>query len=438
MKKKSFIKNIIRDFHKEDLPKTVKRNFDLPERIDIPLVITGARRSGKTFLLYNFIKKKIASGINKKRFVFINFEDERLADFETKDLHLILEAYQELYPDLDLKDTYFLFDEIQNISGWEKFIRRIIDTITKKVLITGSNSRLLSKEIATSLRGRTLSFEVFPLDFREFLTFKNISLDLHHSSGKGKIINALDEFLKYGGYPEIVFLEKKYRYPVLQNYLQVMIYRDLVERFQISNLKALKFFIRQVIQTHSKEISINKIYNSLKSMKLAIGINTLYKYHEHLKDIYLAHTLNKFTYSERIKEQSEKKNYIIDNGIFNANTFRLSDDRGRVLESAVFWHLRRKNKEIFLYKGGVHKKFECDFIVCEQGKPKEAIQVCADLSSEKTYQRELDGILKTCLDLKLKEGLIISLDEEREVELQGIRINILPFYKYCLGLLEKM
>jgi len=433
VKKKNFIKNIIRDFHKEELPRRIKRDFDLPDQIKIPLVITGSRRSGKTFLLYSFIQKKLAVGIDKRRFVFINFEDERLSDFESKDLHLILEAYQELYPELDLGSAYFLFDEIQNISGWEKFIRRLIDTITKKVLITGSNSRLLSKEIATSLRGRTLDFEVFPLNFKEFLSFKDIPPDLHHSSNKGKIINALDEFLQYGGYPEMVFLEKKHRYSVLQNYLQVMIYRDLAERFQISNLKTLKFFIRQVIQTHTKEISINKIYNSFKSMKLPIGINTLYKYHEHLKDIYLTHTLNKLTYSERIKEQSEKKNYIIDNGIFNASTFSLSDNRGKALEAAVFWHLRRKNKEIFLYKGGSHKKFECDFIVCDQGKPKEALQVCADLSSEKTYQRELNGIIKTCLDLKLKEGLVISFDEEREVELQGIKVNILPFYEYCFS-----
>jgi len=313
MKKKEQLKQIIRDFHLND-------NFDVKSRrlqppIDTKKIITliGVRRCGKTSILYD-MTNKLATTTAKTKILFLNFEDERL-ELEVDELDLILQSFRELYPTQKLSECYFFFDEIQNINGWEKFVRRVYDTISKNIFITGSNSKLLSSEIATGLRGRTLSYEVYPLSFREYLSFKNIVVDLYSSKSIAHIKNAQEKFLKNGGFPETLFLEEQYRNQTLQEYFNVLLYKDLAERYKITNTVALKFFLKRIIASSTKQISINKIYNELKSSGIKIGKNTLYDFLDYVQNIYLALVLHKYDKSIVNKELGERKIYSIDIGL---------------------------------------------------------------------------------------------------------------------------
>ncbi len=425
MKKKEQLKIIIRDFHLKDSFDVRPRHLQPPFDTKKIITLIGVRRCGKTSILYEMINR-LSRDIEKTKILFLNFEDERL-DLNIDELDLILQSFSELYPDQDLNECYFFFDEIQNITGWEKFVRRVYDTISKNIFITGSNSKLLSSEIATSLRGRTLSYEVYPLSFSEYLSFKEIEVDLYSSKSLAHIQNAQSVFLKDGGFPEILFLDEAYKNQTLQEYFNVLLYKDLAERYHITNTVALKFFLKRIIASASKQISINKIYNELKSSGIKIGKNTLYDFLDYVQNIYLALTLQRYDKSLVNKELGEKKVYSIDIGLNNAIEFKFSDDVGKSLENAVFLELKRNNKKLFYYRD---LQGECDFIVYEKNTITEAIQVTYDMSDEDTKSRELKGIVNACKYFNLSRGVIVTYDSEDEIIFEDIEIQLVPFYKW--------
>lgn len=427
MKKKQLLKQIIRDFHLSENFDVKPRNIQPP--IDTKKIITliGVRRCGKTSIFYHMINQLIEK-IEKTKILFLNFEDERFG-LNSDELDLILQAYMELYPSYKLSECYFFFDEIQNIPNWEKFIRRMYDTISKNIFITGSNSKLLSSEIATSLRGRTLNFEIFPLSFKEYLSFKDIEVDFYSSKSLAFIKNAQESFLKNGSFPEILFLEEIYANKTLQEYFNVLLYKDLAERYNITNTVALKFFLKRIISSSTKQISINKIFNELKSSGIKIGKNTLYEFLEYVQNIYLALTLQKYDNSLINKELGEKKIYSIDIGLNNATAFRFSDDIGKSLENAIFLELKRKEFDIYYYRTS---KSECDFLVFDKNTISDIIQVTFDMSDENTKNREIKGLIEACKNFDLKSGTIITFDSEDELIENGIKIKIIPFYKWSI------
>lgn len=427
MKKKQLLKQIIRDFHLSENFDVKPRNIQPP--IDTKKIITliGVRRCGKTSIFYHMINQLIEK-IEKTKILFLNFEDERF-ELNSDELDLILQAYMELYPSYKLSECYFFFDEIQNIPNWEKFIRRMYDTISKNIFITGSNSKLLSSEIATSLRGRTLNFEIFPLSFKEYLSFKDIEVDFYSSKSLAFIKNAQESFLKNGSFPETLFLEEIYANKTLQEYFNVLLYKDLAERYNITNTVALKFFLKRIISSSTKQISINKIFNELKSSGIKIGKNTLYEFLEYVQNIYLALTLQKYDNSLINKELGEKKIYSIDIGLNNATEFRFSDDIGKSLENAVFLELKRKEFDIYYYRTS---KSECDFLVFDKNTISDIIQVTFDMSDENTKSREIKGLIEACKNFDLKSGIIITFDSEDELIENGIKIKIIPFYKWSI------
>lgn len=428
MKKKEQIKQILRDFH-------LNEEFDVKTRllqppVDTKKIVTliGVRRCGKTSILYDTINR-LSNTIEKTKILFLNFEDERL-DFEVDELDLILQSYSELYPEQNLDECYFFFDEIQNVLGWEKYIRRVYDTVSKNIFVTGSNSKLLSSEIATSLRGRTLSYEVYPLSFSEFLAFKDIAIDFYSSKSLAHIKNAQEKFLKNGSFPETLFLQEKYVNKTLQEYFNVLLYKDLAERYSITNTVALKFFLKRIIASTTKQISVNKIYNDLKSSGIKIGKNTLYDFLEYVQNIYLALILQKYDKSLVNKELGEKKIYSIDIGLNNATEFQFSDNIGKSLENAVFLELKRNGKEMFFYKDA---NSECDFIIKENTAIIQAIQVVYDLSDESTRGREIKGLAGACKAFNLSRGVMITSDTEDEIIHNEISIDFIPFYKWVNG-----
>lgn len=422
---KQRIKEILLENQQLEINPIIKRkNLEIPLNSGIIVSIVGARRSGKTYLLYNLIKSLKAEGIPKENIVFINFEDERL-NLSTEDLDLILQAFQELFPDKALSDVYFFFDEIQNVPSWEKFVRRIFDTKSKQIFITRSNSKLLSTEIATELRGRTVSYSIYPFSFSEFVAAQNGPLNNLTQANRSKLINLSEKFLVEGGFPEPLNFEKRLKIRVLQEYFNVMIYRDIVERYHISNPEVLKFFIKKIFTSVTVPLSVNKAYNDIRSMGYKVSNKYLYEYLDHCNAIFLTQSLNKFNFSEIKQAKSDKKVYVIDNGLLSAIDFNLSENKGKLLENAVAIEFLKYEKELFYFK----EDYECDFIVKDYQEIK-AIQVCWTIKDTFTRKRELRGLYYACKTLNILEGTIITFDEEQVIEHENIKVSIIPFYKY--------
>ncbi len=434
MKRKNIIKEVLIDNQNRDFNQVRKRSLTLPINSNKIVSLTGVRRSGKTYMLFDTIKNLLKKDIKKSKIIHLNFDDERL-QLTTEDLDLILQAYRELFPNNDLKTCYFFFDEIQNIPNWEKFVSRLYETISKNIFITGSNSKMLSSDIATSLRGRNINFEVFPLSFNEFLDFKKIKIKTIGSKQKSILINALDAYIKNGGFPELIQIPEKYHQKTLQEYFYVMLYKDLIERYDISNSLNLKYFLNRILVNIGKPTSVNKIYNELKSNGYSVSKNTLYDFLDYSEAVYLNFSLKKFDYSLIKREKSEKKNYFIDNGLINALTFKFSDNYGLLLENAVYLHLRQKHKDnLFYFK----EKKECDFVVFKEDEINKIIQVSYNIEDKQTLKREVDSLIYTGKKLNINKGIIITFDSaEDEIIQENFKINILPAYLFLFDKIYK-
>ncbi len=422
---KDLLKTIITDSQQRVVPEVWERALKIPADSGKIITLAGVRRSGKTYHLFHLINQLKASGVSGERILYFNFEDERL-HLSSKELDLILQAYQELYPDQKLSDCYFFFDEVQEVDGWEKFISRIYASISRHVFITGSNAKLLSKEIATALRGRTITFEIYPLSFAEYVGVLSPKLNPHGSADKAAIINLFDRFMHQGGFPELVKQGDELKDKILQEYFNVMVLRDLIERYQVSNSLTLKYFCKRIVGASAGEFSVNKIYHELKSQGLKVGKDTLYLYQGYAEAIYLNRFINKYSHSVVKAESSLKKCYVIDQGMGAALDYKLSQDRGRLLETTVALELLKQGKHIAYQQNGS----ECDFVVIDKGKVTAATQVAADFTDAKTKQREIKGLAQSCLKFGLSHGTILTFDHAEQLEQEGVKITVMPAWRY--------
>jgi predicted AAA+ superfamily ATPase len=260
--------------------------------------VIGPRRAGKTYFIYNIIKNLISEGIPKERMIYINLEDERLLPLEVKDMDLFLRTFFEIHSDDKNEEIHLFLDEVQNVDNWETFVRRIMDTYNIQVYITGSSSKLLSKEIATSLRGRSLSTTILPFSFREYLKAGELEISKFLSSSKkDKIRSKLSIFLKFGSFPEIT-LEKDndLMHKIIKEYVEVMLIQDIIERYNIKNTKLLKILFDGIISSTSSTFSIHKFFKFLRSQGMKISKNTLYQYVQYLEDAYAIIILRSFNF----------------------------------------------------------------------------------------------------------------------------------------------
>ncbi|MEM9858018.1 MAG: ATP-binding protein [Bacteroidota bacterium] len=422
---KEKIKEIIIANQSRHLNYLIKRDITLPLFSNKVLSIIGPRRAGKTHILYLLIKQANQQGIKKEQIILINFEDERLISDDFS-FDLILQAYQELYPQFSLTDCLFFFDEIQNFPNWEKFIRRLYDDHSKNIFVTGSNASFLSTEIATSLRGRALPIEVLPLNFSEFLTFKDMASNIYVPTGKAMVLNAFREYLSHGGFPELVNMNRSLKKKILQEYFNVMIYRDLVERFQISQTLLLKYFIKKIFLSVGKPLSINKIYNDFKSNKYSVGKNTLYDFLDHVKDAYVITTLDKFDFSEMKRENTDKKAYATDWGLLAAVEYSSSDDYGKLFENLVVLEFKKLQYKLYFFK----QLKECDLIIELKTHSPIPVQIMYETRKGDTLNRELAGLKEASDFLKVDRGIIITMELEEEIRYKELLVKILPAFKF--------
>lgn len=416
---------IIKEFYSKELPKTFERELNIPLETPInrAISIIGPRRAGKTYLMFNLIKKLLEK-YPKENMIYVNFERAGLLPLNSNDLVLLKDAFFELNPNLKKKNSWFFLDEIQNVDNWELFVRTCLDDEIN-IFISGSSSRLLSKDVATSMRGRTLTYILLPFSFREYILSKNIKIEkILSSTEKLKMINLFNTYFVEGGYPEtIIYPEQKEK--ILSNIFETALYKDVIEREKIRNVNVVLQLIKALIS--SKEFSVNKFYNYLKSMNVKVGKNALYNYANYLEDAFVIFLLRKFNLSYKKAEQSLPKIYFIDNGILTNNQI---DDNGRLLENLVFLELMRREKDVAYFQ--TTQKEEVDFLIKNGKKVEQLIQVCYDLSNFMTKDREIKPLLKASEEFKCNNLLILTNSQEEEIKIEGKKIKMMPVWKWLL------
>ena len=424
-------KQVVVGWKEFKIPEVLPRFSDADLNIDFITTITGPRRAGKTYFCFQLIQKLLKEGTSKENVFYINFEDNKLLGASAEDLEKILESFLELSEINKKQKMYFFLDEIQTVKDWDAWVRKIYDTRKNmRLIITGSSSKLLSREISTKLRGRIINQEIFPLSFKELLQWKDIKYNpktISYSTDKIAVKKQFSIFIADGGYPALFVDKNVPKETILQGYYDSMIFKDIIERYKIEDTKKLKSLAQLLFQSVSSEMSYNNLANRLKSIGFRTSKNTIIEYISHFEDAYLFFQNMKYEYSLAKQIGSIKKVYCVDNGLLNSVSFKFSDDFGKLLENTVFLELKRKKEVIYYHR----KYYECDFLVVKKNKVTKAIQVTVKLN-EKNEQREIKGLLEALKEHDLNEGLILTEDQEEVRTAEGKKIIIKPIWKWLL------
>ena len=398
--------------------------FDKINALKEAIVITGVRRSGKSFLMRLIWQKiKATARIGDKNFLYFNFEDEKLLGFSAADLSILLECFYEVVEVDKSKKIYLFFDEIQNITGWEKFINRLLEDGRYKIYITGSNASLLSKEIGTALTGRNYPINLFPLSFGELVRYRLGKIeedDLYDLDKKVKIRNIFAQYLKNGGFPEVVINEFR---PILQEYLKNIVYRDIMLRRKIKS----EINLREIVSFVSSNIGVPLSYEKIAKMAEIKSRMTVKNYISYLLDTYLFFSIPKHSFSIKKQIYNPDKLYFIDAGMYQEVAVANSPNNGRILENVVFLDLKKRGKDVFYFSD----KGECDFVVVLKRKVECLIQVTEHLGNN-NREREISGLIEAMEKYKFTSGLILTSDDEDEIKMQNKTITVKPIWKWLL------
>ena len=384
-------------------------------------VLVGIRRAGKSYLLYQRIRELLAEGMPQDEIMYVNFEDERLSGMTALDLNRLLELHIEMYG----KEPVLFLDEIQNIHGWEKFARRMADT-KHRVYITGSNAKMLSNEIQSTLGGRYIPVEVYPYDFAEFLEAKGISLtadSMYASAEKASILREYNDYFHNGGFPESISMPVKRDY--LTGIYQKIYLGDIAARHSVSNTFALRIIFRKLAESVKQPLSFNRITHIVASTGVKTGTSTVINYIEYAKEAWLITPVHNFA-GKLADKETNPKYYFTDNGLINILT---AGDETSLFENLVAISLLRKygrENAVFFY----NRNIEVDFYVPEA---KTAIQACYNMASPETFKRETEALAKAASVLpECERLLILTQDEERTLTVSGKTISVIPLWKWLL------
>jgi predicted AAA+ superfamily ATPase len=367
----------------------------LPDIRTHALIVSGIRRCGKSTLLLQLLQR------DKQKTLYLNFEDPRLINFELADFQLLDNII------VDSKCDVLFFDEIQVIEHWELYVRQKLDE-GFKIVITGSNASLLSRELGTKLTGRHITKELFPFSYQEFLSFKSLQPDVH----------SLQKYMDIGGFPEYV---KTKNTDVLDALFQDILNRDIVVRYGIRDVRALKRLAGYLISNVGNLVTANKL-----QQPLGVKTNTILEYFSYLEDSYLVNFMPKFSYSLRVQSVNPRKIYVIDPGIVKIASNSFTKDLGHSLENMVYWYLRQSGKEIYYFNENGH---ECDFVVIKNGEIDQLIQVCYELTPE-NKEREQRGLQEAMDFFHTDKGLIVTYNQKDAYMQNGKQIAVLPAYEY--------
>ncbi|MEM3523035.1 MAG: ATP-binding protein [Thermoproteota archaeon] len=419
-----FIRDFLISFRKRVFPKMVERELEVKPVSEKAVVITGPRRSGKTYYFFNMISK-----LNRDETIYLDFEEPFLKGLRPLEvLKIILEIFPET---LGCPPENVFLDEAQNAESWETLVRSLLNR-GLKVFITGSSSRLLGREIATQLRGRSVSYLLLPFSFREYLTAKNISVETGLLESVGRVKKELGNYLEEGGFPEIVLGGEKER--IFKEYLDLVFFKDFVERHGVRSITLARFVFNHLMQNFSREMSVRAIERKLVSGGTRFNTATLYRYVENLEDTSFIFFLRKFSPKAYERETWPRKVYLTDTGL--TKVFRLSLDYGRLMENAVFLQLLREtNKKPLLsfYYWKDYQQNEVDFLVKEGLKIRRLIQVTYASGRDEVDKREVKALLKAGKELGCKDLLVVTWDYEDEAELENRKVKFVPLWKQLIA-----
>lgn len=416
---KYVIKKVIIEKQEEILAtKLIKRNIELESGCNY--VFVGLRRAGKSFLMFQHILSLIKSGENSiEDILYINFEDERISMIRAEELGDITESYEELF---DKKPIVFL-DEIQNIDGWEKFARRLADS-KYRVFVTGSNAKMLSRDIATSLGGRFIVKEIFPFSFEEYLEINGVELSKNweFSGMKNSVVKLWDNYFRYGGFAESFALKDKRSW--LNSLYQKIMLGDIVARNGIRNADAIRLLAKKMAESVMQSTTQTRMQNIVSSAGAKISRNTIVEYIGYMKDAYLIFGISNYNDNLNERETSQKR-YYHDNGLL---TIFLTDSDTKLLENIVAVTLLKRygGENLFYY----NKNVEVDFYIPSGGL---AIQSSYSIADYVTFERETKALVKLNAAFEIKRSIIITANEEKVIDVDGVKIEVLPVWKWIIN-----
>ncbi|PKP48779.1 MAG: ATP-binding protein [Bacteroidetes bacterium HGW-Bacteroidetes-11] len=415
MMEKSTIKKIILE-NQERIPDltVVKRSYSVEPLANY--IFTGQRRAGKTFFMYSLMQDMVKQGQSIEEILYINFEDERLIGMDVGDLDSIIESYRELFSHKHI----LFFDEIQNITGWQKFARRLADS-GFQIYITGSNSEMLSNEMASTLGGRFMVMEIGTLSFKEYLNFNGVDIsdNIGFSPDRFEVIRLFDKYFAEGGFPELLKFNEKKEY--LSSIFQKVFLGDIIARYQLRNPQALRLLIKKLAESTMDVVSYSRMRNIIVSAGFPVGTNTVIEYINFLENSFLINTLLNSNAKISIRE-SKKKYYFRDNGILS---LFLIEPASFQLETLVFNHLRLNyGSNLFYFRNG----FEVDFFVPGE----ELIQVCYSLEEPATRKREISSLHKVYDKNPVKRLTIVTYSTEEIINENGMEIKVMPAWRWLL------
>lgn len=429
------LKEIILDFQEMEPAVGVPRRLAVVSVPGKATVCIGVRRSGKSTFMFQIINKLHESGISRQNILYLNFFDDRLHSLQHGNLGVILEAYFSLYPEKkSAEKVYCFFDEIQVIPGWESFVDRLMRTELSEVYLTGSSSQMLSREVATQMRGRALAWEMFPFSFKEFLDAKGTESDSPLSTKKRLTIQKVfAEYWEVGGFPEVTGLDRMLRIKIHQEYFNAMLFRDLVERHDISHPKAVTDLAHWLVDNTGSLYTVNRLTGYLQSLGHKAPKSAVSDYLEWFEDAYALFTVRIFDASLARANANPKKIYCIDHSLVTSINSGILVNSGHLLENLVFTALRRITPDIFYYKtkGGR----EVDFIAGRQGS-RMLVQVCESMADQQTRKREISALTEAMVELKLPQATIVTRNEEEQIPVESGKIDVLPAWRFLLNLPE--
>jgi len=394
-------------------PTLTRRDVRLPAVAGKAIAVIGIRRSGKTSFLYQCLRDRLDAGAPREAQLYMSFEDERLVEMQATDLTWMVEEYFRLHPGLrDIETAAFFFDEIQNVPGWETFARRLMDTEKVQLFLSGSSARLLSREVASSMRGRALDVLVHPFSFREILRHTGVEPDLAWDRLPKAIRSDLDHrlraYLVEGGFPESIGVAARDRVALLRSYVDVVVLRDVIDRHGVSNPLALRWLQRHLLANPGASFSVQKFYDTLRSQGVSVGKDTLHAYLAHLEDAFLVRTIALHTASERQRMVNPRKAYPVDSGLIPIYERTGRSNLGHALESVVLIELERRGYETAYVR--TRSGREVDFIATTPGESPLLLQVCLELKDSATWEREIRALAEAAAEFPQGRPLVITLD----------------------------
>ncbi len=395
--------------------------------------IIGMRRTGKTYVLFQTLQQLEQSGVPRERTLYVNFEDERLAGLAARDLSLFTEAMWRRTPAARGAECWLLLDEIQLVPGWEPFVRRVQDSENCRVVLSGSSAKLLSTEVATSLRGRGLATEILPFSFAEFLAHAGHARPKKlppTSAQRSSLESQFRTYFDIGGFPEVQRFDADLRRRTLRDYVDVVLLRDVAERHGVTNLVALRMLVRALLRSPASLFSVNKLYRDLRSQGVAVAKDAVHEYVAHLQDAFLLFAVERWSRSVRQRQVNPKKCYLIDPALGSTFALETDADRGHRLENFAYLELRRRRGEINYYV--TESGLEVDFLFRAEDGGEQVVQACAESDHPATLEREVRALSEAMTERKLTAATIVTLFDERTIRDGRRTIRVVPAWRWML------